>query len=118
MRFLHPGFAWWLLAPAVAAMAVRAARLRELGLATTSPWVFERAYRASLLRRLPAAAFLAGLLLLGCALMDPVLPQAETEVRSQGLDIVIALDLSSSMEAPMGPVAPAAVDARAVAERG
>jgi Ca-activated chloride channel family protein len=118
VRFLHPGFAWWLLALAVAAMGVRVARLRGLGLATTSPWVFEPAYRASLLRRLPAAAFLAGLLLLGCALMDPVLPLAETEVRSQGLDIVIALDLSSSMEAPMGPVSPAAVEAHAVPARG
>ena len=44
---------------------------------------------------------LTGLLLLGCALMDPVLPFAETEVRSHGLDIVIALDLSSSMEEQM-----------------
>ncbi len=33
--------------------------------------------------------------------MDPVLPFAETEVRSHGLDIVIALDLSSSMEEQM-----------------
>jgi Ca-activated chloride channel homolog len=42
------------------------------------------------------------LLLLACASMDPVLPFAETEVRSHGLDIVIALDLSSSMEEQMG----------------
>jgi Ca-activated chloride channel family protein len=77
--------------------------------------VFDRAYRASLLRRAPAAVILTGLLLLGCALMDPVLPFAETEVRSHGLDIVIALDLSSSMEEQMDrPVAPAAIQQPAV----
>ena len=105
MRFLHPGVAWWLVALAAAMIAARLARRRRLGVATTSPWLFEPAYRASLLRRLPAAAFLAGLVLLGCALMDPVLPLAETEVRSHGLDIIIALDLSSSMEAQMDRIA-------------
>lgn len=108
MRFLHPGFAWWFLALIALAVGGGIARRRKLGVATTSPWLFAPAYRASLFRRLPAAAFLAGLVLLGCALMDPVLPLAETEVRSPGLDIVIALDLSSSMEAAMDPSAPPA----------
>ena len=58
-------------------------------------------YRASVVRRLPALAFLVGLALLGGALMDPVLPVAEVDVQSRGLDIVIALDLSSSMEEQM-----------------
>jgi Ca-activated chloride channel homolog len=102
MRFLHPEIAWWFVALFAATIVVRAAVRRRLGVATTSAWVFDRMYRASLLRRLPAAAFLAGLLLLACASMDPVLPFAETEVRSHGLDIVIALDLSSSMEEQMG----------------
>jgi Ca-activated chloride channel family protein len=101
MRFLHPEIAWWFVALFAATIVVRAAVRRRLGVATTSAWVFDRIYRASLLRRLPAAAFLAGLLLLACASMDPVLPFAETEVRSHGLDIVIALDLSSSMEEQM-----------------
>jgi Ca-activated chloride channel homolog len=101
MRFLHPEIAWWFVALFAATIVVRAAVRRRLGVATTSAWVFDRMYRASLLRRLPAAAFLAGLLLLACASMDPVLPFAETEVRSHGLDIVIALDLSSSMEEQM-----------------
>jgi Ca-activated chloride channel family protein len=101
MRFLHPEIAWWFVTLFAATIVVRAAVRRRLGVATTSAWVFDRMYRASLLRRLPAAAFLAGLLLLACASMDPVLPFAETEVRSHGLDIVIALDLSSSMEEQM-----------------
>src|SRR5439155_21654994 len=51
-------------------------------------------------------ALAAALLLLVCALMEPVLPYAQTEIRSRGLDIVIALDLSSSMLEEMGRVRP------------
>ena len=101
MRFLHPEIAWWLVALLAATFVARVAARRRLGVATTTPWVFERTYRASIVRHAPAAVILTGLLLLGCALMDPVLPFAETEVRSHGLDIVIALDLSSSMEEQM-----------------
>src|SRR6476661_8890505 len=109
MRFLHPEIAWWLVALLAVTFVARVAARRRLGVATTSPWVFERTYRASIVRHAPAAVILTGLLLLGGALMDPVLPFAETEVRSHGLDSVIALDLSSSMEEQMDrPVAPAA----------
>jgi Ca-activated chloride channel family protein len=101
MRFLHPEMAWWLVALLATTFVARAAARRRLGVATTTPWVFDRTYRASIVRHAPAAVILTGLLLLGCALMDPVLPFAETEVRSHGLDIVIALDLSSSMEEQM-----------------
>jgi Ca-activated chloride channel homolog len=101
MRFLHPEIAWWLVALLAVTFVARVAARRRLGVATTSPWVFERTYRASIVRCVPAAVILTGLLLVGCALMDPVLPFAETEVRSHGLDIVIALDLSSSMEEQM-----------------
>jgi Ca-activated chloride channel family protein len=101
MRFLHPEIAWWLVALLAVTFVARVAARRRLGVATTSPWVFERTYRASIVRHAPAAVILTGLLLLGGALMDPVLPFAETEVRSHGLDIVIALDLSSSMEEQM-----------------
>lgn len=101
MRFLHPSFAWWIAAAAAAIVLVRLTRRRRFGVATTSPWVFDPAYGASLLRRVPVAMFVLALMLLGCALMEPVLPLAETEVRSRGLDIVIALDLSSSMEEQM-----------------
>jgi Ca-activated chloride channel family protein len=118
MRFLHTGVAFWFLALAALAIGARVVRRRRLSVATTSPWVFEPVYRASLLRRLPAAAFLAGLALLAVALLDPVLPLAETEVRSHGLDIVIALDLSSSMEAQMDPIARPAGQAVPVRDSG
>lgn len=113
MRFLHPEVAWWFVALFAMTIAIRAAVRRRLGVATTSAWVFDPRYRASLLRRLPAAVFLIGLLLVACAAMDPVVPFAETEVQSHGLDIVIALDLSSSMEEQMDRAAPRAVQAAA-----
>jgi Ca-activated chloride channel family protein len=57
---------------------------------------------------------LASLALIGVALMEPVLPYSQGEVQSRGLDIVMVLDLSSSMQenmeayrpfsAPTGPV--------------
>jgi Ca-activated chloride channel family protein len=63
-------------------------------------------YRASPLRRLPVAVLAAGLALLGVALMQPVLPYSQAEITSRGLDIVIALDLSSSMLEEMGRIRP------------
>jgi Ca-activated chloride channel homolog len=101
MRFLHPATAWPLAALLVAAVAIRIALLRRSGVATTAAWVMAPRYRASVLRRLPATAFLSALVLLGCAMLDPVVPLAETDVQSKGLDIVIALDLSASMQEQM-----------------
>src|SRR3954453_23997688 len=101
MRFLHPEIAWWFVALFALTLAIRAAARRRLGVGSNVPWVFEAAYRASLMRRLPIGAFVIGLVLLACASMDPVLPLAETRMESHGLDIVIALDLSSSMEQQM-----------------
>lgn len=101
MRFLHPEIAWWLVALLALTVVVRLVVRRRLGVATSMPWIFEARYRATLLRRVPAAAFLAGLVLLGAAAMDPVVPFAESRTQSHGLDIVITLDLSSSMEEQM-----------------
>lgn len=107
MRFLHPETAWWFAALLAVGIALRALARRRLGLATASPWVFDPRYRASLVRRAPALIFLIALSLLGCALMDPVVPFAETDVQSHGLDIVIALDLSASMDEQMNRPLPA-----------
>ncbi len=101
MRFLHPATVWPLAALLVAAVAMRIVLLRRSGVATTAVWAMASRYRASLLRRLPATALLAALVLLGCAMLDPVVPLAETDVQSKGLDIVIALDLSASMQEQM-----------------
>src|SRR5437867_4470091 len=106
MRFLHPEFGWWLLL-GLGVVAVLRWRLRRRFLAsTTVRWLAAPAYRASALRRLPLAALVVVVLLLGAALMQPVLPYSQAEITSRGLDIVIALDLSSSMLEEMGRVRP------------
>jgi Ca-activated chloride channel family protein len=101
MRFLNPGLAWWLGGGLLAVLAIRWRLRRRLGVAATAPWVFGRKHRPTWLRWLPLVVFLLALLLLGLALLDPVLPYAEAQVQSRGLDIVIALDLSSSMQEQM-----------------
>lgn len=59
-------------------------------------------YRASRLRRAPLVVAAAALPIVGVALADPVLPYSEAEMKSRGLDIVLVLDMSSSMEETMG----------------
>ena len=110
MRFLHPEFAAWGAAVLVCGALIRAVLRRRRSAPATVPWVYARAYRPSLVRRLPAALLLATIGLLLAALADPVVPYAQIEVRSRGLDIVLAIDLSSSMEIalPAGRAAGAA----------
>jgi Ca-activated chloride channel homolog len=101
MRYLNPGVVWWLLAALASAGLIRWGLRRRLGVAATAPWMFNRLHRASVLRRLPAGTLVLALLFVGAAILDPVLPYSEAQVRSHGLDIVIALDLSSSMQEQM-----------------
>lgn len=106
MRFLHPELGWWMLA-ALAGLSVLRWRVKHRFVAsTTVRWLSAPRYRASRLRRLPLAVLATGVLLLGGALMEPVLPYSQTEITSRGLDIVIALDLSSSMLEEMGRIRP------------
>jgi Ca-activated chloride channel homolog len=106
LRFLHPELGWWMLA-ALAGLAVLRWRVRRRFVAsTTVRWLSAPRYQASWLRRLPLAVLAIGGLLLGCALMEPVLPYSQAEITSRGLDIVIALDLSSSMLEEMGRIRP------------
>ncbi len=106
MRFLHPEFGWWTLA-AVAALGVLRWRVKRRFVAsTTVRWLAAPRYRASWIRRLPRAVLAIAVVLLGCALMEPMLPYSQAEITSRGLDIVIALDLSSSMLEEMGRVRP------------
>ena len=76
-------------------------RPRFVGVATES-WLQSPVYRASPLRRLPLVLVVAALAALVAALMEPVIPYSEERVESVGIDIAIVLDLSSSMEEPMG----------------
>ena len=106
MRFLHPELAWSIGAALLLVAALRWRFRRPFVASTTVRWLAAPMYRASALRRLPFVALAAGLVLIGGALMQPVLPYAQTEITSRGLDIVVALDLSSSMLEEMGRVRP------------
>ncbi len=100
MHFLNPQLGWWLLGAFVAVAVMRTALRRRFAAATTVRWI-DRSSRASIVRRLPFLTLLAALVLTGLALMDPVLPFSESQIQSRGLDIVVVLDLSSSMQEEM-----------------
>ena len=106
MRFLHPEFGWWIVAALMVLGVLRWRANRRFVASTTVSMLAAARYRASALRRLPLAVLAAALVLLGGALMEPVLPYSQTEITSRGLDIVIALDLSSSMLEEMGRIRP------------
>jgi Ca-activated chloride channel family protein len=106
MRFLHPEAGWWIVA-ALAAVAIVRWRARRIFVgSSTVRWLDAPKYRASVLRRLPLGLLAVAVALLGGALMQPVLPYSQIEITSRGLDIVIVLDLSSSMLEEMGRVRP------------
>jgi Ca-activated chloride channel family protein len=104
MRFLRPDYGWWLLGALALLLVVRWRGRRRYAASTTVGWV-DRTSRASLLRRLPFVALAAALVLAGLGLMEPVLPFAASEVTTHGLDVVMVLDLSSSMLEPIGILA-------------
>ncbi len=104
MRFLRPDYGWWLLGAMAVLLVIRWRGRRRYAASTTVGWI-DRASRASPLRRVPFVALAAALALAGLGLMEPVLPFAESEVKSHGLDMVMVLDLSSSMLEPIGILA-------------
>src|SRR6185369_7734127 len=100
-RFAHP-FALALIPPAVALVAwagvARAPGRRGL-------FVYSRAFElgaappglVARLRDLPAVLRLAAVVLIGVALARPQSTQVTDDLELEGIDIVIALDLSGSM---------------------
>jgi Ca-activated chloride channel family protein len=105
VRFLHPDLTW-LLAGLAGLLIVRWRMRGRFIASTTVSRLRARVYRASIVRRLPLAVLAAALALVAVALMDPVLPSVDTDVQSRGLDIVMLLDLSSSMQEQMERVRP------------
>lgn len=101
MRFLRPDYGWWLLGALAVLLVIQRQRRRRYAASTTVGWI-DGASRASLLRRVPSLALFAAMALAGLGFMQPVLPFAEAEVKSRGLDLVMVLDLSSSMQEPIG----------------
>ena len=102
IKFLHPALAWWLLGAFAAVVLVGLVVRWRFAATTMVTALAGRRYRASWLRRLPFALLAAALALAGVALLEPVLPYSQADVQSRGLDIVLLLDLSSSMQEEMG----------------
>jgi Ca-activated chloride channel family protein len=102
IRFLQPWLAWW-LAGGLAAVALLKWRVRRRHAAATVSSILQSpAYRSSIVRRFPFAVLAVALALIGAALLEPVLPYSQADVSSRGLDIVVLLDLSSSMQEEIG----------------
>lgn len=102
MRFLYPELGWWVLA-AFLAVAILKWGVRWRFAAFTAMLPRQRfAYRASIVRRLPFAVLAIAAAFAGLAIMQPVIPFSQADLQSRGLDIVLLMDLSSSMQEEMG----------------
>jgi Ca-activated chloride channel family protein len=101
MRFLHPEYGFWLLV-AFALIALLKWRVRWRAAAFTTLLPSLKAYRASVFRRAPFAVLAIAAAFTSLALMQPVIPFSQTDLSSKGLDIVLLMDLSSSMQEEMG----------------
>jgi Ca-activated chloride channel family protein len=102
MRFLYPDAGVW-LAAGFAIVALLRWRVRWRFAAFTAAAPLKRfAHRASPLRRLPFAALAVAAAFASLAIMQPVIPFSQADLQSRGLDIILLLDLSSSMQEEMG----------------
>src|SRR5262249_18917134 len=102
MRFLFPQAGVW-LAAAFAIVALLRWRVRWRFAAFTAVLPSKRLpLRASPLRRLPFAVLALSAALASLAIMQPVIPYSQADLQSRGLDIIVLLDLSSSMQEEMG----------------
>jgi Ca-activated chloride channel family protein len=102
IRFLQPEIGWWLLAAFVVIVLAKWRVRWRFAASSVVQSLQGRAYSASIVRRLPFALLALALGCISAALMQPVLPYSQADVSSRGLDIVLLLDLSSSMQEEMG----------------
>jgi len=97
MRLLRPDLWWMIIAIVLAVLAVRRLTRRRAVAVTTIALLTDPSYQASPLRHLPFGLAAGALVLVLCGLLQPVLALVQREVRIQGLDIVLVIDLSLSM---------------------
>jgi len=98
----RPEYLWALPAALVMIVAWRVLRRRPFVAFPLEGLLAARQFRASRLRHAPTVIAAAALPLIALALTDPMIPYSEGEVKARGLDIVLVLDLSSSMQEMMG----------------
>ncbi len=101
ISLLHPELLWLLPAAAVLVLARRLFRRKRFVAFTATAWLREADAWASPVRRLPFALVGLAFALILVALADPVVPLSQAQVKSQGLDIVLVLDLSNSIHEVM-----------------
>ncbi len=98
-------FTWlaglYLVALVVLAVLLRYRRRRSYFGHPLLALIVDQLGRSPRLIYLPVVLEMAGLVFLFLALLDPVIPLVEHEVRNEGLNIVLVLDLSSSMQLPI-----------------
>lgn len=103
MEWLHPTYLWALAAvPAVIGLFLWAAWRRSVALERFGDLSIVSRLTASVSarrRRWKAAATVAGVLFIAVALAGPRLGTEVRDVRREGIDLVIALDVSASMTA-------------------
>lgn len=101
MHFLVPSVGGW-IAIGVVVLALVKWRVRWRYAATTMAGLLGASrFRASYFRRLPFLFLAMTLGFIALALMQPVIPYSQADLHSRGLDIVLLLDLSSSMQEEM-----------------
>jgi Ca-activated chloride channel family protein len=105
IEFLQPGVLWVVPAILVLLLAWRLRRRKRYVAFSAVKVLRTLRHRPSVVRRLPALLAGVALAFVLVALTDPVVPYSEVEIRAQGLDIVVVLDLSSSMQEMMGGAA-------------
>jgi Ca-activated chloride channel family protein len=98
----HPEYMWTIPIALLLIVAWRILQRRRFSAFPLMGLLSPHVYRASRLRQVPTLLAAAVLPLIAVALSEPVVPYAERQVTSRGVDIVLVLDLSSSMQEPMG----------------
>ncbi len=106
LTFRQPAVLWVAVPVLLLLLAWQWRRRRTFIAFSTTDWIEGLGHRPSMVRRLPAMASGAALAIILIALMDPVVPYSEAQVSAQGLDIVLVVDLSSSMQEVMGLARP------------
>jgi len=102
LSLLHP-WALALIPASLLALLARALwRRRRYVALPTAGLMPAQGFRPSAVRRLPLLLGLAGVAATAVALAEPVVPHSTADLRSLGIDIVLVLDLSSSMSTEMG----------------
>lgn len=99
LNWLHPEI-WWIVPAALVALLLwySVRRRRTFVAFSAVRWLTSLRHVPSPVRRLPELLIATALVLVLVALMDPALPYSDAEVHSEGLDIALVLDLSSSMQ--------------------